>query len=355
MRGNRKIRKNRFRTEETESVRLNFSFMESVNLCLKFIIIIVFISLASLLFIFVHDTITQSKYFALTKVYVSPCRMISKSEIMKQAGISLGENIFAINLFKVKKRLVAHSWIENASVERKFPSRIVIRIKEQHPIAMIMIKNNHAVLINDTGVPFIDYDLGRSNHRKGVNGREKADFSFELCSAGKNRHIKLLNSSTRKVYYDLPVVTGLVLKKENGVYCFSGDLFNSVMEFLSGTYNIGWKGHFSGGIERIRVDKDIGLDLLLSACPGINRTAYKNIREFQDRGDKPECIVNLKMGFGNYQVRCRKLQRIIKYLKNKKITKKISDIDLTNLNNITVKFQKNQPGENLPDSIKGGV
>ncbi len=322
---NKKIRQNRFRTDTAELRKSKFAFTDGFKLFLKFTFFAVLIISSSLLFIFIHDFITQTKYFSLKKIVVSPCKRLSKDEIIKQSGISLGENIFAINLFKVKKRLISHEWIKDASIERKLPSEIIINIREQHPLAVVMVGSHHALLINDTGQPFTD------------------------CNR-VNAH--LYNKSDEFMRFS--VITGLSLVNKKGCFCFSGKLFDSVMGFLSGAYTIGNKTILSNIIRQIKVDRDIGLDVQLVDCLGIG---------IRNNGDKKisqelngaNCILNLKMGFGNYEERLRKLECIIDYLKRKNINRRISAVDLTNLNNISVKFQENETGGNLPDSIKGGV
>ncbi len=331
MRGNRKVKQNRLKADTAELPGLNFNFMESLELCLKFIMIIVLIILSSLVFIFIHDSITQAGYFSLKKIHISGCTRMSKPDIIHQAGISTGENIFAINLFKVKKRLVANEWVADASVERKIPGELVIKIKEQHPVAAVTAGDKGAVLINDKGVPFIVND--------NFNPRERNSFLGKL---------------------NIPVVKGLELKEQHGVYGFSGNLFDSVMEFLSGSYDIAGLLNISNYTEQIKIDRDMGLDLKITGFPGpypgmnkafeISRESGKSMKP-----ENPDFIVNLRLGFGHYKERCEKFARIIDYLKSNYINRKISSIDLSDLNNVTVKFKETENREILPDSIRGGV
>ncbi len=331
MRGNRKVKQNRLRTDTSELPGLNFNFMESLELCLKFIMIIALIILSSLVFIFIHDSITQAGYFALKKIHISGCTRISKPDIIHQAGISTGENIFAINLFKVKKRLVANEWVADASVEREIPGELVIKIKEQHPVAAVTAGDKSVVLINDKGVPFIVKD--------NFNPRDRNSFFREL---------------------NIPVVKGLELKEQHGVFGFSGNLFDSVMEFLSGSYDIAGFFNISNYTEQIKIDRDMGLDLKITGFPGPYPGMNKTFEINKENGTsmKPEnsdFIVNIRLGFGHYKERCEKLARIKDYLKLNYVNKKISSMDLSDLNNVTVKFKETENREILPDSIRGGV
>ncbi len=331
MRGNKRPRENRFRKDAAELPVLDFGFMESLELCLKVIMIVVLIILSSLIFIFIHDTITQSKYFSLKKISIAGCRKIRKSEIIRQAGIFPGENIFAINLFKVKKRLVANDWISDALLERNIPSGLFISIKEQHPVAAVQMGKQKVVLINKNGIPFTDYD-----------------------------HIKFHDGNMPLKGLHLPLVKGLELGDKDGTYGFSGKLFNFVMGFLSGAYDVGRPVNFFGKIEQIIVDRDMGIDLKIMNFPSFSSASEKGCRMDEGLPMLPlqkniNSEVTLKMGFDAYQARYKKLERIIDYLKTNHINKRISVIDLSDLKNVVVKFQQTENRGNLPDSIKGGV
>ena len=350
MRGNRKVRQNRLRADTAGLP--GFNFMESLEFCLKFIMIIVLIILSSLMFIFIHDSITQAEYFSLKKIHISGCRQISKSDIIKQAGIFSGENIFAINLFKVKKRLVFHEWIADASVERKMPGELFIKIKEQNPVAAVEVGDKNAVLINDKGVPFTERKI---TERK-ITDSEITD--------SENCNVRDRNSFFVKL--NIPFVKGLELKEQHGVYGFSGKLFDSVMEFLSGSYDIAGLLNILGRVEQIKIDRDMGLDLKITGFPkpdsniksDFNIKKDFEINKVSEKKMKPEnadFVVNLRLGFGHYKSRYKKLNRIIDYIKSNQINKKISAIDLSDLKNVTVKFKETENRGIEPDSIRGGV
>jgi len=334
LRGNKKTRQNRFRPDVSVSTGLHFDFMESLDLCLKFIMVVILISLVSLLFIFLHDVLTQARYFSLKKISVSGYSRISRPQVLKQAGVVPGENIFAINLFKVKKRLVANEWIADASVARDIPSGLAITIKEEKPMAVVKLGNKAEFLINDKGVPFTAYD----------------------------QHTDKMN---------LPLVQGLNLENKDGIYGFSGRAFNSVMKLLSASYPSKSRGrevvpcpgespcpvNFLKKIREIAVDQDMGLSLKVAGFPG---TADPQVKmgidpERLHRQENFDTVIEIKMGFDRYGARYRRIGRIMNYLKANKINKKICSMDLSDLGNVIVKFEGTQNRDNFHSSIKGGV
>ena len=324
MRGNKKIRRNKFRREASDSV--GFNFMESLEICLKFIMIIIVISLTTLLFIFIHDGLTQSQYFSLNRILVSGNSRITRSEVLKQAGVVKGENIFSINLFKVKKRLIANDWIADASIKRIIPSGLVITIKEEKPLAVVKIGKGSEILINTLGIPFTEYD--------------------------KNTDQKEMN---------LPLIKGLALKKKNGIYGFSGRSFNSVMKFLLDSYayvrGSGCPVNFRNKIREMVIDRDMGLTLKLDDFLGtaVSDSKMGSGSQILPGQKNSNTVINLKMGFGNYEARYRRIGRIINYLKINKINRKICSIDLSDLRNVAVKFQEDRNRDDFTGGIKGGV
>lgn len=96
--------------------------------------------------------LTQTPLFQARFVIVSGNRVVSHGEVLSAADIRSGDNIFGINLDVARARLVAHPWIDTASIIREFPNRIIIRVTEQTPVAIAEI--GHAYLINDRGEIF---------------------------------------------------------------------------------------------------------------------------------------------------------------------------------------------------------
>lgn len=339
MRGNKKVTRNRFSPDVSGSAGLKFDFMDSLDLCLKFIIVVILISLVSLLFIFFHDVLTQARYFSLKKISVSGYSRISRQKVLKQAGVVPGENIFAINLFKVKKRLIANEWIADASVAREIPSGLAISIKEEKPMAVVKLGNKAEVLINYNGVPFTEYD-----------------------------------QNTDKM--NIPLVKGLNLENKDGIYGFSGRAFNSVMKLLSASYPLKVREsplkarerdsapcqstcpvNFLKKIREIAVDQDMGLSLKVAGFPGTEKPQFKMgiDPEILHRQENFDTGIEIKMGFDKYGARYRRIGRIMNYLKANKINKKICSIDLSDLSNVIVKFEEAQNRDNFHSSIKGGV
>jgi cell division septal protein FtsQ len=79
----------------------------------------------------------QSPVFNVRTINVSGISHISKDDVVALSGITLGEHIGEANVARAKSLISTNLWVEQVSVERKFPSTINIVIKERVPTAAI--------------------------------------------------------------------------------------------------------------------------------------------------------------------------------------------------------------------------
>lgn len=233
----------------------------------------------SLLFVFSYDFLTQCDYFRAKGLMVVGTHRLTQKQILKQANITNGVNIFSVNLSKVRKRLLAHSWIEDAEVRRELPSGINIRIKEQKPLAVL--------------------DLGRK---------------FII-----NTHGEIFKEMDKKDPRNLPMISGLEFSDIN----VKGELrsipFDAVMKIL----RLGQKPESVLPyrlIKRIRVDREMGLTIY----------AFDHIRE-------------IKIGYNDYPNKYAMLKDVLFYLKKNGGFSRLESIDLNNLNRIVVNPAKIEP------------
>jgi cell division protein FtsQ len=203
---------------------------------------------------------------------VSGFDRLSRQQIVDQADIHSGRNIFSINLTTARKRLLAHPWIEDAEVSREIPSGLSIRIKEYAPLAIIDM--NHRFLIDKSGTIFKEWDENDPS--------------------------------------DLPVITGLGiadLKVGDGPFSRPFSAIMSVFKL----------GRENGStipidqIDRIDVDRDIGLTLHVK-----NRTE------------------TIHLGYHDYPSKYKLLEKVLVYFQNKDSDSTLRSIDLNNPNRIVV-------------------
>lgn len=83
-----------------------------------------------------------SPYFCIkenSSIEIQGARRLTPELILQQAGLGPGANLLAVKAAQVERNLLAHPWIARAEVTRKWPDRVVLRIKERDPVALVQI------------------------------------------------------------------------------------------------------------------------------------------------------------------------------------------------------------------------
>ena len=75
----------------------------------------------------------------------------SRSKIQRVFAADFGRSIFTVPLPERRRRLLAIDWVEDASVSRIWPDRLIIRIQERKPVAFVFFRSG-VLLIDAHGV-----------------------------------------------------------------------------------------------------------------------------------------------------------------------------------------------------------
>lgn len=267
--GHKCIRRNYYRNS---AAKKRDRMMRRFTLCIKTAAVAAALLSVSFMFIFGYDFLTQCGYFNAERLIVTGSDRLLKEDVLQQAKVNKGVNILSINLSMVRKRLCAHSWIEDAEVSRELPSGIMIRIKEQKPLAVLDL--GRKFIINIHGEIFKEMDSSDPVNLPFVSGLEFSDIDV-----GDEHRSVPLNA----------VMNILELGKKS----------QSVLPYKS--------------IKRIQVDREIGLTVY----------AFDNIGA-------------VKIGYSDYPSKTAMLKDILLYLKKSSDFSYIESIDLNNLNRIVV-------------------
>lgn len=232
-----------------------------------------FLVTASSVFIFGYDYFTQTDHFNARKVTVEGEHRLTEKQVRHQAQIHPGDNILSVNLSVTRKRLVAHPWIQWASVERQVPGEIHIKIKEHLPLAVLAVGEKQYV---------IDLD-GRIFKEKGA----KDEKGLPLVTG-----LDFIDISIDGVFHPKPFQAALSVLE-------MGNRKNSVIPTTA--------------IQAIEVDRETGV----------------TIRQHH----KPWAV---KLGFGNYTQKYEKLKKILPGLKKTGRLAQLKAIDLNDIHRIVV-------------------
>lgn len=243
-------------------------------------------------FVLIYDIIIQCDYFKVKSLTITGNQMFSDRQIISEADLKKGINIYSVNLSITKKRLLAHPWIEEAEISRDLPSGIKVRIKEHKAVAIIDL--GRSFLINNRGKIFKEWSAGDPDALPVINGLRFSDISIssKLSEHGSGE-------SNMALYM-----------KE------CSNPFDAVMDVL----RLGQRVESvlpNKLIRQIMVDREIGVTIY----------AFNKIKE-------------IKLGYENYADKYDLLKKVLLYIKNINDFQDLVSIDLNNFNRIVVNLGK---------------
>ncbi len=84
----------------------------------------------------------QNQAFSIREIDLQTDGVIAIEQLRRWAGVKSGQNLFALDLARVKRNLELVPFIQSVSVERILPRTLRIRVCEREPIAQIMISRS---------------------------------------------------------------------------------------------------------------------------------------------------------------------------------------------------------------------
>jgi cell division protein FtsQ len=274
----KKVRKNYYKN--SAAIKRN-KLVKRLALGMKLATVGAALLFVSLFFVFSYDLLTQCNYFRAKALKVTGIHRLTQEKVLQQAKITNGVNIFSVNLIKVRKRLLAQPWIEDAQVSRDLPTGIDIRINEQDALAILDL--GRKFIINTQGEIFKEMDASDHCQLPVISGLEFSDINVK--------------GEQRSAPFDA-VLKVLAL----------GQKSESILPYKS--------------IKRIDVDREMGLTIY----------AFDHIKE-------------IKIGYNDYPSKYAMLKDVLFYLEKEGGFSHLESIDLNNLNRIVVNPVKIESAE----------
>jgi cell division protein FtsQ len=117
---------------------------------------------------------TTSDYFAFKVAEISGGKRLGDASILEAAGLVQGQNIFSVDVARVRRALLTHPWIAEAEVARQLPGRLRIDIVERR--AKVMVNFDVLYLVDDTGKVFKRWKWGDPIPSPVVTGIAREEF-----------------------------------------------------------------------------------------------------------------------------------------------------------------------------------
>jgi cell division protein FtsQ len=169
----KQTRKNRYKKDQCQARQRTVS---RFVVGLKLIALIAVIMGFSALFMVGYAAVTTTDYFRTEAIKVSGLSRLTETAVLTQAKIHKGDNLLAVNLGLVRKRLLAHPWIATARVAREIPGTICIEITEHQALAVLDL--GRKFLINTNGRVFKENGPDDPQALPRVTGIAYADMSL---------------------------------------------------------------------------------------------------------------------------------------------------------------------------------
>ena len=103
--------------------------------------------------------------FAVDRVVVRGQHRLSSADVEALLTGINGRNILRVDLESYRKKVLASSWVEAASLRRVLPSTIEVRVVERMPVAIarlhqqLYLVDAAGVVLDEFGPPYRDFDL----------------------------------------------------------------------------------------------------------------------------------------------------------------------------------------------------
>ena len=104
----------------------------------------------------VQEFVLTDKHFALgtglSAVSLEGVHYTSRQRLMQMFVSDFGHSAFRMPMAERRRRLLAIDWVEEASISRIWPNRLLVHITERKPAAFVNMPNGRYLLIDAAGV-----------------------------------------------------------------------------------------------------------------------------------------------------------------------------------------------------------
>jgi cell division protein FtsQ len=121
-----------------------------------------------------YHYLTNHPYFLVKTVTLSGLHRVTRAEVLAAAELDRPVNILTIHLDRIAGRLRRLPWVKDVTVTRRFPDAVVIDVVERRP--SILISLDHLYYLDETGRPFKKVDADEQPELPIITGFTWDDF-----------------------------------------------------------------------------------------------------------------------------------------------------------------------------------
>jgi hypothetical protein len=87
----------------------------------------------------VRDAVCRHPYFAVREVLVRGHRRLAPDAVRRAAGIEPGVSVWDVDAGRAERLLAREPWVRSVRVTRQLPHRVIIRLREEEPVAVLAL------------------------------------------------------------------------------------------------------------------------------------------------------------------------------------------------------------------------
>ncbi len=130
--GQRTAKSNNYRSTSRTGLILGTSmaFFKLVGVSFILVMSLAFIVLISIVLLYGYNTAMNSSFFALKEIEISGNRQLTYVQLTEIMEVNPGDSILQLNMSDLHARIQGNPWIQEVSIKRVFPDRLVVNLKE---------------------------------------------------------------------------------------------------------------------------------------------------------------------------------------------------------------------------------
>ncbi|HWP67119.1 MAG TPA: FtsQ-type POTRA domain-containing protein [Candidatus Limnocylindria bacterium] len=125
----------------------------------------------------VGERVRTHPYFAIREVVVQRRGHVTEDVVRRWTGLTPGMSIWDVDAAALEAKLAELPWVRTARVRRELPDRVVIRVREYHPVAIVRVEGAERPLyyLAADGRIFAPVEGSDGRDLPYVSGIERAD------------------------------------------------------------------------------------------------------------------------------------------------------------------------------------
>lgn len=97
-------------------------------------------------------SLPASSALSVREIEVHGVRALDPRRLLVLAGLAPGTPLVSVNPESIRRRLLRWPWVKEARVEVRWPSRVVVWVRERTPRAVLRLPEGTHVLVDEAGV-----------------------------------------------------------------------------------------------------------------------------------------------------------------------------------------------------------